>query len=664
MPVPPPYLGAAYYPEAWPADTIEEDVARAREIGINCFRVAEFAWSRMERREGDYDFDWLHRVVNRLGESGIAVVMCTPTATPPAWLTRKYPEVLAYSADGRPYSHGGRRHACPASPKWRELSARIVSKMAEEFASNPHIIGWQIDNELGCHINESFSPAAIARWRQWLREIYGDLDTLNQAWGNELWSQWYTDWDEIPAPQQCGYIHHPSLRFRWKQFMSAMYAESCREQYEILKAAGCPNVTTDGMPNFHRLDYEDMFRDLDVIANNCYFPPDQYAAMIAECDWMRPQKPRPYWFTESAVGWTGGGQVGSLYLPKPGSIRARGWLMTALGGEMVLYWLWRGHWSGQEMLHGSVLHPWGELTPGAEEVASLSEDFAKAGEFIRNTKVPKPQVAIHYHTPSSWMLDHEPQIAGFHYDRALNDSFHRPLVEANVLRDVIWSGGDLSGYKVLFTPFMAWLPEKTLARILQAVREGLTWVVGPLTSIRSEHATRFRHNALGPLEEALPFRVIKQFPAIGIDPAVIWTDNCSRGKATLWCDVFEAQSDDAQPWAIYETGPWAGANAALTIDLVGGTIKLLGFLPDPSDASWLHRILSEAGVQPVCDATEGVAVVPRQGERERGWIAFDWKGLGGHLVIPGGGTDLLSGSSVCGVVSLFPYDAVVIREEL
>jgi beta-galactosidase len=315
------------------------------------------------------------------------------------------------------------------------------------------------------------------------------------------------------------------------------------------------------------------------------------------------------------------------------------------------------------MLHGSVLHPWGEPTPGAEEIASLAEDFGKAGDFLRNTSVPRPKVAIHYHTPSSWVLDHEPQVPGFQYDRCLNESFHRPLVEANILRDVVWSDADLSGYKVLFTPFMAWLPTETLERILQAVREGLTWVVGPFTSIRSEDATRFQASALGPLEAALPIRVVQQFPATGIDPAVIWTDNCTRGKATLWCDVFEAGDDAAQPLAVYETGPAAGKPAAMTIDLVGGTIKLLGFLPDPADPSWLHRLLAEAGVEPVCPASEGIAVVPREGKNERGWIAFDWKGLGGHAVIPGAGIDLLSGDPICGALSLFPYDVSVIREE-
>lgn len=658
----PPYLGAAYYPEAWPEGTIEQDIARAKEIGINTMRVGEFAWSRMERHEGAYDFGWLHRVVDRLGEEGFAVVMCTPTATPPAWLTRKYPEVLVVGVHGRALVHGSRRHVCPTSPVYRGLSAAIVTRMAEEFASDPTIIGWQIDNEYGCHVNQCFCPACRERWPRWLEARYGSLDALNTAWGTELWSQWYTDWSEIPLPEQTGFIHHPSLVYCWRNFMSDMYAEQCLEQHGILKAHGAVNVTTDGMPHFHRLDYETMFAGLDLIANNCYFPPEHYAGIIGECDWMRPRRSRPYWFTESAVGYTGAGSVGSLYLPRPGSIRARGWLMYALGGEMVLYWLYRCHWSGQEMLHGSLLYNWGDMTVGAGEVAELSRDLERAGGFLRATAVPRAQAAIHYHTPSSWMLDYEPQVPGLHYDSVLLASFHRPLVEANIMRDILFSGDDLSGYRILFSPLMAWIPEETLERILAAVRDGMTWVVGPLSSIRSRDETLFRDCALGPLERALPFRVAHRFPATGIDPTVVWTDGCARQKATLWCDVFVPESDAARPWAMYEGGPCAGGTAALDIEYGHGRVRILGFLPEPTDQAWLHRVTAEAGVEPVCRATEGIAVVPRVGEGQRGYIAFDWRGSGGHAALPVGGVDLLTGEPVAdGIVSLGPYGVAAVR---
>ncbi len=661
-PPPPPYLGAAYYPEAWPEETIEQDIQRAKELGINCFRVAEFAWSRMERREGQYDFDWLHRVCDRLLEAGIAVMMCTPTPTPPAWLTRQYPEVLACSADGRPYGHGGRRHGCPTSPKLRELCRGIAGKMADEFAKDPAVVSWQIDNEYGCHLSQCFCPNCLEGWREWLRRRYGTLEALNEAWGTELWSQYYTDWEEIPQPVQAGAGHHPSLVHHYRWFMSDMYAEQCREQYEILKAAGAANVTTDGMPNpWHRLDYEEMYRDLDLVANNCYFPPSEYAGMIAECDWMRPVKDAPYYFTESAVGYTGGGSVGSLYLAKPGSIRARGWFMMALGGEAVMYWLWRGHWSGQEMNHGCLIHQWGEPTPGSEEVAQLGSELRAASEFMRATRVPQSPVGIHFHTPSGWMLDYETQVPGFHYDTYWNRHFHRPLVEMNVMRDALFAGHSVSGYRLLFTPFMAWLPDETLSAVLDAVAQGMTWVVGPLTSIRSEHGTVYRDCALGALERALPFRVARRFPASSVDPRVIWADTCTQGTAGVWCDVLEPQGPMVKPLAVYESGPDAGEIGAVEINHGQGTIKVLGFLPSDPNDHWLHTVLWAAGVRPVCASTPGICVVPRVGEATHGWIAFDWKGEGGHAVLPEGGVDLLTGDPVPGVLSMERYGVAVVE---
>ncbi|MCX6374960.1 MAG: beta-galactosidase, partial [Armatimonadetes bacterium] len=144
----PPYLGAAYYPEDWPIEQIDDDIALMKAAGTNIMRIAEFAWSRMEPDEGKYDFDWLHLVVEKLGAAGISVIMCTPTCTPPIWLIEKHPETLFVREDGAPVYHGARRHACPNSPVYRDHCARIVTKMAEEFGQDDRIIGWQIDNEV------------------------------------------------------------------------------------------------------------------------------------------------------------------------------------------------------------------------------------------------------------------------------------------------------------------------------------------------------------------------------------------------------------------------------------------------------------------------------------------------------------------------------------
>ena len=71
-------IGAAYYPEMWEESEVEKDLARCKELGLNCLRVGEFAWGKMEPQEGAFDFEWLTRVVDKLYENGIYTVMCTP----------------------------------------------------------------------------------------------------------------------------------------------------------------------------------------------------------------------------------------------------------------------------------------------------------------------------------------------------------------------------------------------------------------------------------------------------------------------------------------------------------------------------------------------------------------------------------------------------------
>ena len=122
----PPYLGVAYYPEDWDESVMAEDIAMMKKAGINVARIAEFAWSKMEKREGEFTFGWLHKVVDALGEAGIATVLCTPSATPPRWLSVKYPDVMVEKENGEVRNHGARRNCCSNNPHYIKYSLRIA----------------------------------------------------------------------------------------------------------------------------------------------------------------------------------------------------------------------------------------------------------------------------------------------------------------------------------------------------------------------------------------------------------------------------------------------------------------------------------------------------------------------------------------------------------
>ena len=203
----PPYLGAAYYPEDWPAAEQDRDIEMMKKAGINSVRIAEFAWYKMEPKQGQYEFGWLHDIVNKLSTNGIAIVMCTPTATPPQWLSKRYPDVFIELENGRTSVHGGRRHCCSNNAHYRKYSAKIVEKLGEEFGNDPNVIGWQIDNELYCRDFASgskmgcFCIDCVGKFHEYLREKYKTIENLNERWDLNIFSQCYDSFEDVPAPR-------------------------------------------------------------------------------------------------------------------------------------------------------------------------------------------------------------------------------------------------------------------------------------------------------------------------------------------------------------------------------------------------------------------------------------------------------------------------------
>ena len=265
-------MGTCYYPEHWSRELWQDDLQRMKAAGITVIRVAEFAWNKVEPEEDVFVFDFWDEFLELCKLEEIHVIFGTPTATPPAWLTEKYPEVLNCRQDGVPYRHGARRHYNYNSPKYRELSARIVEKLAQHYGKHPAIVGWQIDNELNCEVDEFYSEADSVAFRNFVKEKYKTLDNLNEAWGTVFWNQTYTDWEQIYVPRSVlnnGY--NPHLRLDYYRFISESAISFCKMQAEIIskyKKDG-DYITTNGM--FWNLDNHKMAEEcLDVYTYDSY----------------------------------------------------------------------------------------------------------------------------------------------------------------------------------------------------------------------------------------------------------------------------------------------------------------------------------------------------------------------------------------------------------
>jgi beta-galactosidase GanA len=656
----PPYLGAAYYPEAWPQEQMDAEIALMRAAGMNVMRMAEFAWAQMEPEEGRFDFAWLHRAVDKLAQAGIASILCTPTATPPSWLTTRYPEVLQMTdcAEGVRTQHGGRQHACPNNPVYRKLCAGIVTRLAKEFGQHPYVIGWQVDNEVmpikwrGCRC-----PVCVSRFHDWLQAKYGAIESLNQAWGLNLWSQAYHAFDQVPFPRADTW-HHPSLQQAWVDFQSDTYVEYVNVQAAILQRLTVMQPVGTDMMMMASVSHRDMNRDLDVVQFNHYHNMENLWESLAWFDYLRSLKAAAFWNTETSPCWDGG--TAAHGYREPGFNRANSWLPIAMGGEANLYWLWRQHWSGQELMHGAVLSSCGRPLHVFEEVQEIARGFRAAASFLDGTRPVLRPLALHFSMKDHVLFDQQPMTRGFQYLRAWLDTVYRPLLQAQLRPDVIHPAAALDLYRVVVSPYLAMLDEGGLRERLRCwIEAGGTWVAGPLTDVRTLEGTKYTHAPFGTLEEWAGVHGRYDLPA---DPRLFnvrWPDG-TTAAGSAWFSGFEPRG--AEVLATYADGPLAGL-AAITRRRMGkGQVIVLGTMPPPAELlRLLGQVTDAAGIAPVAQASANLLVAPRAGAAGEGLVVVEFENRSGSLTLDRPRTDLLTGQPHAGAVTVPPYGVLVLR---
>ncbi|MEM8787361.1 MAG: beta-galactosidase [Pseudomonadota bacterium] len=464
-------LGVCYYPEHWPEDIWAEDAARMVDTGLSWVRIGEFAWSRMEPVPGDLRFDWLDRAIDTLSAAGLKVILGTPTATPPRWMVAKHPDMLAVDADGRPRGFGSRRHYCFSHHGYREECARIVTLLAERYGRNPHVAAWQTDNEYGCHDTVlSYSEAARAAFRVWLAERYGQIDSLNAAWGNVFWSMEYRTYAEIGLPNLTVTEPNPAHVLDFKRFSSDQVVAFNKLQADILRAHTDEPLIHNYMGRTLSFDHFDVGADLDVASWDSYplgfledrsdadaawkrafhrqgdpdtqaFHHDLYRGVGRGRLWVMEQQPGP-------VNWAPYNPA-----PLPGMARLWAWEAFAHGAETVCYFRWRQAPFAQEQMHAGLLRPDSAPAPALAEAAEVARELAAAPAI----QIAAAPVAIVFDYTSAWAWETQPQSRDFDYYRLVFAQY-RALRELGFDIDILPADTpDLSAYRLVLIPgLMAW----------------------------------------------------------------------------------------------------------------------------------------------------------------------------------------------------------------
>lgn len=644
------YIGAAYYPELWDVSEVDKDIERCKRLNINTLRVGEFAWSKMEPAEGKYDFDWLENVIEKLHSNGIYTVLCTPTCTPPRWLFNKYPEVIRVLEDGQRMPIFSRCHPCKSSTVMREKNRLIVEEMAKRFGKHPGIIGWQIDNEFLPYEGGCYCESCRRGFQESLKQKFNTIENLNKSWGMYRWSLNYESFDDIDSPTQQGgaFWKHPSLQAAWWQYQCDLITSYSDEQAEILHKYTDAPVGTDMMPN-NRLPYYQLTRNLDVVQFNHYGSADRLYNDDFYYDFLRPIKERPFWVTETQVGWNGSECAECGYRPV-GNCYVNTWLPIALGAQMNLYWLYRAHPNGHELAHGALLNTAGRPYRVSEEVTRAAKDFEKCEYVLENTKI-KSSIAIHYSSLSEVTFQFAPIIKGLNYKYEMITRFHHAFKHYNV--DVIDVEHGLDGYKVLLSPFVAHIDENTEKKIKAWVYAGGMWIVGPMSDIMTECGSKYTDAPFSFLEEYAGVYTQYQKPI----PNEVFKAKWKNGETVEINDYYDAfVPTDSQSLIEYDGDEFGGYSVVTEKKIGNGRVIMLGSVPS-------HATLRKlTGLSAIAEASDNIRLVSREGVKEV-IIALEQKNQEGYLVLDGKYFELLHGKSVEGRITVKAHEVLVLEKQ-
>jgi len=588
----------------------------------------------------------------------ICVVLGTPTAAPPAWLTTKYPETLRIDQDGRRDEHGNRAQFSFANQRYRKFAHDIAEQMAIHFGHNPNVVGWQLDNEYG---EDSFDPEARAQFHAWLQKKYGTIANLNQHWATAYWSQTYDTFDEIPARND---NENPALLLEWKRFVSDTWKSYSMNQIDAIRPHADKRqfITTNTMGWFDGFDEYTLHSVLDIAAWDDYIATDNYDADAngAAHDLTRGYKRKNFWVMETEpafVNW----RPTNTPLEK-GQVRDMAWQAIGHGSDAVEYWQWRSAPNGQEEYHGVLAGIDGKPVPVYDEVKQVGDEFEKAGAALSGTS-PHSSVAIIQSYDSRWAIDFQRHSAKFEPVAELI-AFYRPLRDQTQAVDVISPDAPLDQYKLVVAPALNVLPQAIADHLIAYVKQGGHLVLGPRSGMKDEYNALNPQRQPGPLVDLLGARV-SQFYALDTDVPV--SGMAGSGTANIWAETLSPTAGDTH--VLLEYGPsngWLdGQPAALTRTVGKGSITYIGaWLGQPLLNSLTASFVKDAGVQPILSGVpDGVEVCERTGTNKTVLILINHTTTNQHVALPAPMTDLLSpGSSKINSVDLPKYGVAVLGE--
>ncbi|MER8474824.1 beta-galactosidase [Mesorhizobium sp. M1163] len=689
-------VGAPHYPEHVDESYWDNDARRMAEAGFNVARLGEFAWHIFEPREGTFDFDLFDRAIEGLARRGVNTILCTPTATPPRWLTAKHPEILRLDGNGRSMGHGSRQYADTSSPVFRDYSRKITRAMADHYRDNANVIGWQTDNELNTSMPESYSPSALKEFQAYLQETYKTIDRLNFAWGGDFWATAYGDFREIVFPLDFSpSFPGPGHLQDYHRFLAFSTARFQHDQVEILRATNAGWFIFHNLGGLRDIDFRGQFStDLDFVGYDIYpFLYDEFFRLGSHAkiqalhlDICRGFSGN-YIVPEQQSGF--GAQPGFCTLtPEPGEMRRMAMSSVARGADGIMFFRWRpAHFGAEIYWMGIIDHDdvarrrYDEARQFATEMMALKDkilgthvrmDVGIAGSDFDNQEAHKT-FPIGLPSPQ----DDATLLHQYCYDRGIACGFIHPE-------------DDLSKLKVFYVPHWVIWKDSWTERLQVFAENGGTVIVGARTGTRDENNHVIRETAPGRSLSKLTGVRVEDFGRLAAPGAnglfntmsrsgglVIPPDRPAESSRRIRRYTFGNHEFDAGYF--YENlavepeveiiGVWSNRYAvgapAITSRAVGkGRVLYVGtYLTPELTAQLATRTFADANVEPlVPDLPDGVEVTMRENDERQLLFMQNIKDTPVAVTGVPAGSNLLDGKRpVSGVLTLDGYGCAIIE---
>lgn len=623
-------MGSYYYPEQWPREQWDRDFKTMRDMGIEFTHFAEFAWAMLEPEDGVFDFEWLDEAIALAAKHGLKVIMCTPSACPPVWLSEQHPEILFKTWDGYVWQHSRRVHASYSSDIFCGKVSRIVTEMARHYGDNPAVIGWQIDNEPGHYGINDYSDNALVKWRMWLKNKYGSIDELNRVWDCAFWSETYTDFGQVRMPNGKESVSgpNPHAYLDFNRFQNDEVVRFLNMQADLLheNISEWQWVTTNMMtfaPNVYRAEHPDFLSftiyplgDVDGVGEQGFRLGDPNF-ISRTCDIYRNRQGGGFGVMElqpGQINW-----ASYCVQPFPGAIRLWAWNIFAGGGDFVCTYRFRQPLRNSEQYHYGMTGPDGvTLSPGGREYSQTASEMRILREsYHRDSAEPDDRRARHsailFNADNYWDMDYQRQ--SVEWDSMTHiDKYYNALKSLGSKVNFICEDDRFEDYPFVLAPAYQLLDSSLVVRWREYVVNGGHLILTCRTGQKDREAALWEAPLSAPIYdlagiESLFFDVLPSGRSGKVDfDGEEWQWN-------NWADVMTA-SAGTEIWGRWSDQFYMG-KAAVTHRRIGrGTVTYIGVDTDEGllEKAILKRLFTEAGVS-VEDIPYGVIDEWRDGFR-------------------------------------------------